>query len=721
MLLEARGTRRRGRPRLTRESLPAVTLGVGMLAVALFAALTAVRVTAVGLDENVYKYAAVEHYLDFPFGVLREDVSRGAARLYSLLIAPLFALFDGDVAVRAARALNGFLFAAAAVPVALLARRVTSSPWAAVAAGLLTIAVPWLTLATVLFSESLAYLLFCCVALAMIRALEAPSLLREAIVFALIFALVLTRIQFLVLLPAWVVLVAVAEVRAGRLAGAPRGARALLRRAWGRYRLTLAGVAGAVLLGLLVLAVGARGLAGPYYSIVERTDIPGNFGLALFWEVAMLSLGAGVLSAVLGVAWLARSLGAPEREDDFRFAALSVVVLALVFAATLWAQGGFLGANSEERYFIYAIPCLWIAAAAAVDRGRLSRRAILGGAVAIAAVVVLVPNPIALDGEQAYLGPVSLTLAHAMPGVQGDVTSFLGLSGGAVQAGDVLLGVCVLAVLALLVVWRRGRRARWLAVLPAVALQLFFVGYGFSSLYDELEGVGGTVLGASFTDLGWVDRATDGKHRVTLLDNQLVPAREGLQRNTMFWNDEVSDLYQLAPAQQPPPGFPVHSRKISVGDVQDDLTVTRRMPYTLALTSVDSPLWQFEARRLATSPGGDLALESTERFPRVRWAAFGLEADGQLTRPLRLLAAGGHRVTIDLTAPIPDLRSVATFRLGGKTQVFDSQRGADDRLTFDLCGTSGAVTGSAEPTTAIDITGRSSAALVRAVEVEPCR
>ena len=76
------------------------------------------------------------------------------------MLAPIFAIFDGDTAVRVARGLSGVLWAAAAVPIALLGRRLTGSAWAGVAAGLLSVAVPWITVATLLFSESLAYLLF---------------------------------------------------------------------------------------------------------------------------------------------------------------------------------------------------------------------------------------------------------------------------------------------------------------------------------------------------------------------------------------------------------------------------------------------------------------------------------------------------------------------------------------------------------------------------------
>lgn len=722
MLLQTKGRARRARVRLTRDSLPAVALGAGAFAVALFAAITAVQVTAIGLDENVYKFASVRHYDDLPFGVLHEGTSRGAARLYSLLVSPLFALFTGDVAVRTARGLNGFLFAATAVPVALLARRITTSPWSAVGAGLLTIAVPWLTLATVMFSESLSYLLFACAALAMTRALEAPSLKREAVVLGLIVALILTRVQFVALAPAWVLLVAWAELGEARRAGlGRRDWRKVLRRAWDRHRITVGAIAAAVVLALLgAVAGGFRGLTGPYQGILERDTIPGSFGLGVLWEVAMLSLGVGVLPAVLAVAWTWRTLGGAGEEPERRFAVLTVTVLGLLFAATVWAQGGFLGPNSEERYFIYAIPLVWIAAAAALERG-LSRGAVAAGAVAVAAVVLLVPNPIALDGEQAYLGPVSLTLQHALPGIQERLVEWVGMGGSAVQTGDVLALACLVVVVPFLVAMGRGRRARWIALVPAVALQLFFVGYGFSSLHDKLEGVGGTVLDASFSELSWIDRTTAGDARVTLLDNQPLGVREGLQRNTIFWNDEVTRVYSLAPAALPPTGFPVSSLGAAHAFVSDDNRVGIPLAFPLVLTGVDSPLWQLEGRRVKTSPDGALALDEAPRMPLVQWAAFGLDGDGQLTRPAQLRALGGHRVTLVAVSPRGEQSTQVELELGGPPRTLTVPPGDPASFEVDLCAAQGPVTGKLTPKTTAGLEdGRQSAAILTAVRVAPC-
>jgi len=179
----------RARPRVDLRSRPDAILVLGAAAVAFIAIWTGIKITAVVLDETVYKYAAAR-YTEGLSNIVNDDTSRGIARLYSVLIAPAFALFDGDVAVRIARALNGVVFAATAIPVAARGGWAGATRTAAAAAGVLSVAVPWLTLATILFSESLAYLLFACVVLAMLRALERPGIGREALVLGLLGALV---------------------------------------------------------------------------------------------------------------------------------------------------------------------------------------------------------------------------------------------------------------------------------------------------------------------------------------------------------------------------------------------------------------------------------------------------------------------------------------------------------------------------------------------------
>ncbi|HEV2815332.1 MAG TPA: glycosyltransferase family 39 protein [Solirubrobacteraceae bacterium] len=701
--------RTRARARLDREVAPAGLLVAGALAVALVAVVTGLQVTIAALDETVYKFAAVQHANDFPLGPLHENTSRGIARLYSLVVSPLFWLFDGDVAVRMARALNGVFFAATAIPVALLARRVTPSRRGASAAGVLAVAVPWLTLATIMFSESLAYLLFACAALAMLRALEEPSWKRDLLVIGLIAALVFTRVQFVVLAPAWVAFLLVWERHRWRSFPVTAG-------------LTGAAVAGAVaLLAVGVLSGRLRDLAGPYYDIANRDGVPGNFGLGLLWEVEMLALGVGLLPAILAAAWFQRALARRDGADAFRFAALALTLVAFLFAGTLWAQGGWLDYRSEERYFIYAVPFLWIGAVAALERGEVAVRQIVVGGIALSFVLFTVPIAVQATGEQAFLGPVSMSAGHALPRIERDVGEALGLT-GALSSRDLLgLVVLLLAGVAALV-WRRGPRARWLALVPAIALQLFVAGYAFSGVYGKLQDIGSLTPDVPFADLGWVDRATPGGERVPLVDNQ-SEGREGYQRNTVFWNDEVEDIYTLGPMRMATPGFPVFTLPIKAVDVFADLRLTVPLPEH-AVTAVNSPLWQVAGETVRKSPDGGLALIRPADPPRVTWMAEGVDTDGQVVKGVDLRVAGGHRVKMLVRAPIEDGQlGKVEVSLGGRTSevAFAEGEPSERELSFDACDSVAVVSGRIELLNAAHVgDNRFSGARLMWVALEPC-
>ena len=713
--------RTRARARLDREVAPAGLLVAGALAVALVAVVTGLQVTIAALDETVYKFAAVQHANDFPTGVLNEHTSRGVARLYSFVVSPLFFLFDGDVAVRLARAANGIFFAATAIPTALLARRVTASGWSAAAAGVLSVAVPWLTLATIMFSESLAYLLFACAVLAMLRALEAPSWRRDALVIGLIVLLVFTRVQFVVLAPAWVAFLAVTERRrAGGWRALPREVRGRFPVTGGLTALVAVGAVGLVAVGLL--SGRLRDLAGPYYEIANRDTVPGNFGIGLLWEVEMLALGIGLVPAVLAAAWYARAIARHDGDGSFRFAALALTIVGVLFAGTLWAQGGWLDYRSEERYFIYAVPLLWVGAVAAVERAEIPARRLVGIGVALAFVLFTIPIAAQGTGEQAFLGPVSMSAAHALPLLEADISDVVGL-GGALSPRDILGLLCLLLVAVTALTWRRGTRSRWVALVPAIALQLFVGGYAFSGVYGKLDGIGGLTPDVPFADLGWVDRATPGKPRLFLIDNQSFE-REGYQRNTAFWNDEVTVVYSLGPLQLPPPGFPVFTLPTTATDVTPDLGLTYPLP-EYAVTAVDSPLWQVEARsEVARAPDGGLAVVKPARPSRATWIAQGLPTDGHVVGPIDLRLAAGHRVTLELGPPTTDdqLGKVAV-ELGGKRRevAFAAGEREPQRVSFDACDATGVVTGGIELLNAADIgSNRFSGANVRRARVERC-
>jgi hypothetical protein len=268
--------------------------------------------------------------------------------------------------------------------------------------------------------------------------------------------------------------------------------------------------------------------------------VPGGFGLAAMWEVAMLSLGVGVVPVVLATAWYRGSLRGEQGADARRYARVTLAVLGTLVAATLWAQGGWLESRSEERYFIYAIPLVWIAAAAAVSTAAVRPGTLLAGGAVIAAIIAATPNPVGAVGERFVLGPVSEVLAVKAPGFAGDLSQALGVPGvvnGPDLAAAIALAVSAVAALA----WRR--RLPWGALAAAALLQLTFVAFAFAGVHGRIDGVGGLTPPVPFSALDWADRASDGER--LLLADQQVADREARQRSLLFWNRRLVQLLRI--------------------------------------------------------------------------------------------------------------------------------------------------------------------------------
>lgn len=686
-----------------------------MFAVALIAAISALRLRAVLLDESVYKLAAVRYTHDVPGSIWLDGISRGVARLYSILIAPVFAVLTGDVAVRVARVLGGVAWALAAIPVTLLARRVTTNERAAVAAGLLSIAVPWLTVATILFSESLAYLLTMCLALAMVRALEAPSLQREAIVLALLVAVLTTRVQLAALAVAWVLLLVVLvwwpAWREGRRDGLVAGLK--------RFPLSALAVGGVVLVLLAIVATqgnGVRRLLGPYSSLGDRGGVPGEFGVALLWQVGIFALGVGLLPMILAASWTREALRGARDAAAFRVAAVALAAVGSVWLAALLAQGGWLDLRQEERYYVYAVPFLWIGAVGALELARPSVGRIAAIGVPIVLVLYTLVNPIGLVAEQAFLGPVSAVARQLGPEIASAVSDVTGVT-NLVSGRDVLGVIGALLLAALLVAWRR--RGPALALGIAAAFQILVGGLAFATVNGAFSATDGLVTGPSFAQLGWVDRANAGGE-VTFADNVLVD-RDRVLRDTIFWNDDVTAYTNFTAVPLPPPPYPIVFMPHEEVGATPDLFLNAQLPRPGAVQAIDGPNWQLAGARRAVSPDGTLELLDPGKTPRLRWLLQGLEPDGMVSAPASIIAAGGQRVTLDLVQVRPDTETRARIRIGGERRTYVSTRGAEQRLTFDLCDRERPAPGAIEPTGAAPLPdGRAVAVQVRSVHVEPC-
>ena len=696
-----------------RPRTPWPLLGGGAALVALVCSVTAAQVSVLAsLDETVYKLAGANFADGFPGTLVSDSVSRGAARLYSLVLTPLFVLLDGDQAVRAGRALNGVMWAATAVPVYFLARRAIASPRAAVAAALLSVAVPWATVSLILFSEALSYLLFACTVLAMLRALEAPSARRDALAIGLMLALITARMQFAVVPVAWVAVVVGFELR--------RGARRDLRSALRRYPVTFA-LVGLAALAVLYLVVSGelRGqlnrFGGPYSALQDRTTLPRDAGVAVLVQAGLLALGVGLVAGVVAMAWLGRALRGREGEPALRLAVLGAAVIGLLFASTVWAQGGFLDDHTEERYYIYAVPFLWIAAVAALRSADLTAGRVLWGGVVLAGLLFLVPITVPITGEQMFLGPVSGVVADATPRVDNALRDLLAVD-AAITRRDLAGWFALIVAVAAALLWRRRRGA---ALVLAAVVQLGLVLYAFAAVHGRMEPIPGVLTGQSFDALAWVDRAVPGGADVVMAENSGT-SRDVDVLHSVFWNDAIrSRLAVTDPAYQPP--YPAILLPRHHGEPDAGGRLPRPPSAKLVVTQRDAPHWQLEGREVAAE--GRLALLDTGATGTLTWVAAGLEADRQVVRGIALTARGGYRYAIAFEPAAAGATGRVRVRLGDVSRLVTAGPEAGRQVVgVDLCDERGAVTGTfdlVEAATPVG-SGRYSAAQVPSVRVERC-
>ncbi len=682
------------RPAVLRRA-PELVLALGTLAVAALAASVAVDINYAALDETVYKQSAVHYSSGLP-GSLFDDVNaRATSRLYPLLISPLFAILEGDQAIRAARALNGLLFASAAIPTYLLAREVVRSRWTAVAAGLLSVAVPWIVITTTLFTESLAYTTATWALWAGARAVRAPSPGRDLVALVCIGLALTSRTQLAALLPAyWLAALAVPLVRARARAGLLDELPLVVRR-WARgLPFSIVGVlAGGLALAVIALAREGSDPAravfgGAYINIFDRGDLPRDVGLAVGMEVLAFALGTGILPVVAALAWLGGRL---RRPLDPRWPAVvtAVVMLATLMLATLYAQGGYQGDRTEERYYLYVLPLVWVAALAAVERREPSRRAVLGAGAAVALLFASIPLVVPLSGETAFLAPAQADATWLIGKFQENVPL------GGISRRDLLFAVTLLLAAGLALAWRRRPAAAWalVLVLPALA-QAGVTSHVYAVVRGEVEGVGPRT-GDDIAERAWIDRALPDGRAATFVNSDpwdqsyLVIPR---QRELLFWNDQLRRVAVVPALGLPKVVTPVDT--LPAGNLDADIRTGRIAPAP-AEPIVQLPWSQFvqvAGRRVARGPNFGYELVAPAPGGRVGWLSQGLDSSAWIPgdRPVRVLAApdgGAAAVEVKLRLePPPEAPLDVEVRLGGRTGRAGLPAGAPARdFRFVAC------------------------------------
>jgi hypothetical protein len=550
---------------------------------ALVALASRVRDWAVMTDEMQYAKLATNIGRTLsPWPTLRGVHVSIYSQLYPVLLSPLYGLLSPTAAFRATHVLNAFLFASAAVPAYLLSRETRlTRQWSGVVA-LLSIVVPWNTLAAFVLTESAAYPLFLWAVLASLRAVAVPSPGRDALALAVIAAAVLARTQFLALGVAFVVAAVLYERRGHAV---------------------LAGVSAAV---IIAGALGGSRVLGNYSVTAHGWPLP----LAAFEyagaHIDEVGIGIALLPLLLGGSWLVVN----AHRDPFALLALVTVVVLTLETSSFDVRFG----NSivRDRYMFYVAPLLLVAMARALAAQQIPRITLLLTTwfVALTGFVYAYPT---IPGfwQDSPAGVLHALIQH--------------LRGPAfVAAAATVLAVTVLLLTS------RPRALSVASVTFVLVAAAATSGVAWSRILTG-RGPSGRQIIRGPQRAGWIDAVLPNHPRVAIIpyaDSQRWLRNAGRWWDAEFWNADVRAAYTIDGSWDYTP-FP--SRDLVVDPKTGVIAGTRdAAPYVVSAAS-DARL-QLVGRRVATTHG--LILLRAERPYRALWQTAGLDPDGW-TRPGR--------------------------------------------------------------------------------------
>jgi Dolichyl-phosphate-mannose-protein mannosyltransferase len=496
---------------------PAVALGLVIVgAVVAHGTLAQLASTPVVFDDELIYWEAARSVAQGD-GVEVRDGSYvpGLAILYPVLLSPLlWAVEDPELAYRLAKLLNSIAFALAALPIYLLARRLLP-PWPSVAAAALSVAIPSAMYASVLMSESLAYLVACCSLLAIVLALERPTWSRLGVALLVIVLAAATRLQFLVLLPAFLLALGGRALVLPSRRDRARSRATALARGWVAVGL------GVAALGLTVLVVrtSPSSVFGAYTALwdsYELVDVPGGLlgqlaNLSFYVAVVPLVVAPIVLSAYVR---RARAGSEPHAAFVLTFVAAnaSFLTLAAVFDVSIHSLD-----RLHDRYAFYVVP-LWLVVLVAWVHERAPRPLVASGVGAGLALLLAVAFPLsaldARDGGKLFEGVGTTLWAALDEGAGSDAIVRAALIACALAAVGVVLLVprrlaWIVAVGAAGVILFTDTAVWGLAVNTARTRQMNVFGDGGERRWVDPH-VGGASVATIFVPCGGTDLAREG-------------------------------------------------------------------------------------------------------------------------------------------------------------------------------------------------------------------
>jgi hypothetical protein len=585
--------------------------------------IAAVAHAAPGYFPDEYVYAAISRSL----GLHGRPTVRGGpahfpALLEPLLAAPIWRYASVETAYHLVQAENAVFMSLAAIPVYGLARRLRFGTGYSLAAAAFAVAIPDLAYAGYIVADPLGYTLALTALYAGVVALERPGRGVQLAFVVLTGLATFTRIQYVVLLPAYLAAAAVLD----------------RRRAFRRHLLPVAflGFAAAA-----VAAIGAGRIAGYYHGVASS-----HVGLGLLrWlglELFFLTLAGGVVLVPGAVAGVVRC----RQRNEQAFAAL-----VIPFTAALLIEGALYASNNDiprfkERYLMALLPLLPLAFGLYLRRGRPGKLPITIAAAGLTAVAAALP----LSGYAAGVGFDDSPMLWSFVTAQWQ----FGLANASlVFAAYATVG----AGLAVLVAWGRLPGGAALGISLAAVIALSVGATRFDHVFASQ--INGHLVS---TSPSWVDAARVGPVSAVETDN--APTAPLLMQ--LFWNPSIENELILGTQAIPTDAFV--TKQIVIG--HDGLLRVGGRPLATSILFQDfqvTPVLQGFAR---VGKVGSFTLWKLTGTPRMRLLESGRSGDGWLNviGTLRVWPGPEKVGTVSFTLSLPRSQPTpVTMRFGSRT------------------------------------------------------
>jgi hypothetical protein len=553
------------------------------------------------------------------------------ALLEPILAAPFHALFAPELAYRLTQAENALLMSLAAVPVYLLARRLSLSARYALACAVFAVAIPDLVFASYTLADPVAYPFAMGALAAGVAALDHPTRRTQLLFLALAFLATFARVQYVVLPAAFIVAALVVD----------------RRRVLKTQRLPL------LLLALplvVALALGPARVFG-YYSNVTNLHVGAQL---LHWagiDLYLLAFSTGIVLVPGALIALAR----PRGRTETAFAALATVFAAgLLCEAALYASNG--SARFQERYLFAMLPLVPIAFGLYSKHGRPSRIPVAVLSLFFFALSARLP----LSGYAEALGKTDSEFLVAVFRLESVV--------GTANGSFVLAGLAAAGAAGAVLVARRGGARYALAATVG-----FVILASFGAMISDASNARQVRSEYLPANPSWVDAT--GLKDVTLLQTAGAPPAGAVEQ--LYWNRSITHE-ALVGAAQPTDVYPAPRIRVARDGTLLGLGGN-------VLVQDYAATAQFANARLVAT-AGTFSLWSADSAPRLSLLERGRFSDGWLARTGKLSvwpdAAGRTRGTLSFTLSLPADGVPTTVRFG--KAHYDIQPGEKMTVIYTL-------------------------------------